>query len=450
MSMSRRKFLGSSAAAVIVAGTMAKGKVFGANEKVRVACIGFNGRGKDHVKNFGTVIPESEVVALCDVDKTVLDGMAALMKEKTGKEPAKFADGREMVLRDDIDAISIATPNFSHTFFAVLGCLNKKDVYVEKPICHTVWEGQQIAAAAKKYERIVQHGTQSRSDTKWLAAMQMMRDGAIGEIHTARGLGYKNGNRGSLGFKENGTPPPNLDWNLWQGPTLEGPYNPNYHPYNWHWFWKYGNGEIGNQGVHQMDIAVWGMNKGLPVKVYSGGGRYTYKDMGETPNTNTAIFTYADGTELIFDVRNRFTNREGGKIVGGKVEEGGKITGDAKFMEAPGTGNIFYGDKGYYIEDVGFYDVDDNRMEKQVDVQPGPTHMANFIKAVKSRKPEDNMASAEVAHRSCVHIHIANISYRLGRSLKFDPETLKFVGDDEANAMLTKEYRKGFEVPQIA
>lgn len=437
MSITRRKFLGATASAAIVAGTMAKGKVFGANEKIRVACVGIRGRGGSHISAFSDH-PESEVVALCDVDSKVLEGVAETFKKVRGRTPRLATDVRELLARDDIDAISIATPNHSHSLIAIWACQAGKDVYVEKPLSHNVWEGKQLAAAAKQYGRVVQHGTQGRSSGRWIRDIKLMQEGCIGELHTGRALGYKNGNRGSLGFADDTTPPPNLDWNLWQGPAEERPYNPLYHPYNWHWFWHYGNGEIGNQGVHQMDIGVWGMNKGLPVKVYSMGGRYTYKDQGETPNTNTACFTYADGTELIFDVRNRFTNSEGGVVVNGEFKEGVRV------------GNLFYGSEGYYVEEVGFFDKDDKPMivEGEDAASDGP--FGNFIKAVKSRNPEDNFADAQKGHLSCVHCHLANISYRLGRSLEFDPATETFVKDDEANALLKRTYREGFEVPELA
>jgi len=452
MGMNRRTFLGSTATAVIVAGTMAKGKVFGANAKVRVACIGTGGRGKDHVRFFSQY-ECSEVTAICDVNQNVREGFAKKLAEETGKAPFITADMREIMGRDDVDAISTATPNHWHTLTAIWACQAGKDVYVEKPLSHTLWEGRQLVAAQQKYGRIVQHGTQSRSNLTWIRDIKLMREGIIGEIHTARGTGYKTGsNRDALPHYEDSPPPPELDWTLWQGPTPDHPYNKNYVPYSWHWFWRYGNGEIGNQGVHEMDKAVWIMNKGLPVKVYSAGGRYTYKDQGQTPNTNTAIFTYADGTELVFDVRNRFTNREGGKFVDGpiSIKEDGTIE-VGKFKECPGCGAMAYGSKGYYIEGVGFFDQGDKPIPTDPDLEtPKDANFVNFIKAVQSRKPEDNPCDALVGHVSCVHCHLANISYRLGRSLNFDPATEKFVGDDEANALLTQEYRKGFEVPQLA
>ncbi|MBX7257222.1 MAG: Gfo/Idh/MocA family oxidoreductase [Candidatus Hydrogenedentes bacterium] len=427
MKLTRRAFIGGAATAALIAGTRATGTVFGANERVRVACVGLNGRGGSHIDAFSSS-GNSEVVALCDVDSKVLQECASALETKTGKKPVLAADVRELLARDDVDAISIATPNHLHTIISIWACQAGKDVYVEKPLSHDFWEGKQLVAAAKKFNRVVQHGTQSRSSATWQKAINLIQNGAIGEVHTARGCVYKNGNRGSIGIKDNCDPPEWLNWNLWQGPAQEQPFNPNYHPYNWHWFWRYGNGEIGNQGVHQMDIAVWGLNKGLPVKVYTGGGRYTYKDQAETPNTSATVFTYADGTMMTFEVRNRFTNDESGVRVG----------------------NIFYGSEGYYVQNKGFFDKDDKPVTPEEETPKGPSAFENFINAVKSRKPEDIHGNAEQGHLSAAHCHLANISYRLGRSLVFDPATEKFVNDDEANSMLRAVNRPGFEVPEIA
>ncbi|GMW00322.1 MAG: dehydrogenase [Candidatus Hydrogenedentota bacterium] len=427
MAISRRKFIGSSAAAVIVAGTMAKGKVFGANSKVRVACCGIGGRGKDHVKEFSTS-ELSEVVALCDTDQRTLEARAKTLKDATGKDARLTSDAREIVSDPSVDVVSIATPNHWHSLLAIWAVQNGKDVYVEKPLSHNIFEGRQLAAAAAKSDRIVQHGTQSRSSAKWMQYMQALQSGCIGEVYMARGLCYKNGNRGSIGFADNAAAPDYLNWEMWQGPAEEQPYNEKYHPYTWHWFWNYGNGEIGNQGVHQMDIGAWGMNKGLPVKVFSEGGRFTYKDQGQTPNTHVATFKYADGTMFVFEVRSRFTNDEGGVKVG----------------------NLFYGSDGYLTEEKGFFDKEDKPMQVPMADVETKGAFGNFLAAVHARDKSMVHGTPEQGHISCVHCHLANISYRLGRSLEFDPETERFKNDDEANSMLSRAYRPGFEVPQLA
>ncbi|MBI3119976.1 MAG: Gfo/Idh/MocA family oxidoreductase [Candidatus Hydrogenedentes bacterium] len=443
MGLTRRHFLGASAAAVVAAGAMTKGKVYGANEKIGMCVVGINGRGGSHISAWlGS--QDSELVAVCDVDENVLKRIAAEIKNKSGKEVKTYVDMRDALADSDVDGISIATPNGWHTLAAIWACEAGKDVYVEKPASHEIWEGQQLAAAAKKYNRIVQHGTQNRSNATWIRDMQLLHSGEIiGPVYMARGLGYKNGNRGSLGSPKDCDPPEGLHWDLWQGPATRKPFNPAYHPYSWHWFWHYGNGEIGNQGVHQMDVGVWGMNRGLPVKVYSTGGRYTYQDIGETPNTQIATFTYADGTVFVFEVRNRFTNSEGGVKIGDQVLEGVNV------------GNLFYAEAGYYVEGQGFYDtrnqpipVDDAKYPKPATAGP----FQNFLNAVKSRNEADNFANMDIAHVSCAHCHLANIAYRLGMSLEIDPEKQVFVGQgaEEANKMLKREYAEGFEVPQLA
>jgi len=432
MSLSRRHFLGASAAAVIAAGTATKGKVYGANEKIGVCVMGVGGRGASHLKGFSES-ENSEVVAICDADERALSARARMMERATGKRPKIYTDVRDALADDAVHVLSIATPNHWHALATIWACEAGKDVFVEKPATHNVWEGRQLMAAAKKYDRIVMHGTQRRSDRRWLRDIPLLQSGEIiGPLYMARGLCYKHGNRDSIGFRDNEEPPESLHWRLWQGPATDVDYHANYHPYNWHWFWHFGNGEIGNQGIHQLDIAVWGMNKGLPTKITSEGGRYTYEDQAESPNTNTAMFTYEDGTMLVFDVRNRFTNDEAGVRVG----------------------NLFYGSEGYYVEGKGFFDTRDEPIKIDDNKYPRPEsagHYENFLAAVRSRNEDDIYGNAWDAHVSSAHAHLANVSYRVGHTLKFDPKTEQFVDAPEgSNALLTREYAPGFEVPQLA
>lgn len=430
MSMTRRRFLGSSAAAVLAAGTLAKGRVFGANDRVRIACVGIHGQGGSHIRGF-TALDGAEVAALCDVDETVLEDRAKWLIETTGKTPKTYVDMRDVMADDSIDAVSFATPNHWHTLGAVWACQAGKDVYVEKPLSHTVWEGRQLVAAAKKYRRIVQHGTQRRSDPGWVRTMQRLRAGVIGEVYMARGLCYKT--RNSIGVKPDTAPPDSLNWPLWQGPAPDRPFNPNYVHYNWHWFWDYGDGDLGNQGVHQMDIAVWGLGRGFPVRVTSVGGRFGYKDQGQTPNTQVVAFTYGDGALLVFEVRGRATNDEGGARVG----------------------NLFYGSDGYSVEKT-LYD----KTGKEIPDETGPTEpipvtgnpYETFLRAVRSRNECDIAGTALDGHLASAHCHLGNIAYRVGHDLELDPSAERFVGAHSraANKLLTRRYRKGFEVPKLA
>jgi predicted dehydrogenase len=426
MSLSRRQFIGSTAAAVIVAGMKAKGTVWGANDRIRMCVAGINGRGSGHVREWISS-KNSEVVALCDPDVRVLERQAGVVQNATHKQPLQFEDIREALADDRIDAVSIASPNHWHALSTIWAVQAGKDVYVEKPLSHNVWEGRQLANAAARYGRIVQHGTQSRHDRRWMRDIKLMHDGFIGPIHMAKGFTYKTGNRVPIGFAEPENPPAHLNWNLWQGPAEEQPYNKLYHPYRWHWFWHYGNGETGNQGVHQMDIAVWGLNRGYPRRVYSTGGRYVWKDQAETPNTQVSTFTYDDGAMLIFEVRNI-----------GSYEEAGKT-----------TGNHFLGADGYYVEGKGFFDYKHNPIEVKEEMPESQGTWENFLAAVRSRNQKDILGNAEEGHISSAHCHLGNIAYRLGRSLEFDGATEQFINADDANALLTRQYRDPFVVPEI-
>ncbi len=432
MTMSRRTFLGASAGAVVAAGTMARSTVFGANDRIGVCCIGFHGQGQTHIKNFAQR-PDSEVVALCDVDRNVLEAGADRLEQETGKRPKTYTDMRDAFADDAVNAVSIATPNHWHALAATWACMAGKDVYVEKPFAHSFWEGQQLVKAARKYNRIVQHGTQSRSNGSYIRDMKLIREGFIGPIVHARGYVYKNGNRYAIGHGTPAEPPEHIDYNLWQGPAPERPYMVKedgsglFIHYNWHWFWDYGNGESGNQGVHEMDIAVWGMDNGLPSRVYSTGGRYGWDDDAETPNTQTIAFTYPDGRILTFEVRNL-----------GSFPEGGE---DA-------CSNSLFGTEGYWVRNKGFFDYKNQPIvvEEPDAASDGP--YGNFLNAVRSRKWEDVPGNPDQAFLSCAHIHLGNIAYRLGRSLEFDPQAARFK-DDEANGMLKVNYREGFAVPEI-
>ena len=444
MQLSRRQFLSKTTTAVLVAGTMASGKVFGANNRIRMCTIGFNGQGGSHIKEILGMKDDAEYVALCDVDASVLARGSKAVETAQGKAPKTYKDIRQALEDKEIDAVTIATPNHWHTLAAVWACQAGKDVYVEKPLAHSIYEGRQLVATAEKNGRIVQHGTQGRSNSTLIRDMKLLHDGFIGKIVESRGYVYKNGNRGPIGHGKEGAVPENLDWTLWQGPSPERPFMVNtdrkkpglYVHYDWHYFWEYGNGEIGNQGVHQMDAACWGHNRGLPVKVYSSGGRFGLNDDGQTPNTQATTFTYADGSIMTFEVRNL-----------------------GSFEEADGgnCGNSFFGTKGLYVLGKGFFSYKEGKTSERQSI-PVPEDALKpekggkwqrFFAAVRSRNPADLSVSTLDAHFSCVHCHLGNIAYRLGRSLEFDPGTERFK-DKEANSYLKREYRKGFEVPQCA
>ncbi|HUI44130.1 MAG TPA: Gfo/Idh/MocA family oxidoreductase [Terriglobia bacterium] len=432
------------------------GRVFGASDRVRVAICGLHGRGEDHIKGY-SALKNAEIAALCDVDEDVLAGRAAELK-KLGVEPKTYVDVRKLLEDKSIDAMSIATPNHWHTLMAIWGCQAGKDVYVEKPCSHNLWEGQQLVRAAEKYHRIVQHGTQSRSNPTIMEAVQKVQQGLVGGLYLSRGLCYKW--RDTIGHTPVSPVPAGVHYDLWTGPAPLEPFTRNHFHYNWHWFWMYGNGDIGNQGVHQMDIARWGLGLKFPSKVSAVGGHFTFDDDQQTPNTLNCAFEFdlpgGKRRMLEFEVRHWITNHEAG--IGVRAEETAGETGNhPRLGPEAGThntiGNVFYGSKGYLaIGDDGYK----SWMGKNQ--HPGPEapaaeddHFANFIDCVISRRKDDLRAPIEEGHISCALIHLANASYRLGRTLKFDSETQRVIGDDEANKLLRdgdRGYRAPFEVPE--
>jgi predicted dehydrogenase len=444
--LTRRTFLGSTAAAVIVAGMKAQGTVLGANNRIRICTVGFNGQGSSHINDILKLKGAAEYTALCDVDDKVREKGRKLVETAQGKAPKLYKDIRDAVQDKEVDAITIAMPNHWHSLAAIWACQNGKDAYVEKPFSHNIYEGRQLVAAAEKYQRIVQHGTQSRSNGTLIRDMKLIHEGFIGDIVESRGYVYKNGNRGAIGKAAPGTAPAHIDWNLWQGPAQERAFEIKtgnfakaqpgmWVHYDWHYNWLYGNGEIGNQGVHEMDIACWGHNRGMPVRVHSAGGRFGYGDDGQTPSTQATTFSYADGTIMTFEVRSL-----------GSFEE----------FNGGNCGNSFFGTKGFYVRGRGFFSYKEQKGGER-DPIPVPADLpvrkedrfTRWFGAIRSRKPADLPMQPLEAHYSAAHIHIANAAFREGRSLEFDPKTELFK-DKSANRHLTREYRKGFEVPKLA
>ncbi|MBI1388815.1 MAG: twin-arginine translocation signal domain-containing protein [bacterium] len=470
--MERRSFMKRSlAAGAAFAVSTSASKVLGANDTVRIAVSGIHGRGGSHIKEFQSM-DNVEVVGLVDPDSRLFEGRIKQVTDLGGKTPQTYQDIRKALENKDIDAISIATTNHWHALQTIWGCQAGKDVYVEKPMCHEVHEGRIAVDAARKYKRIVQHGTQSRSSSKWHRLAEHAKRGTFGKLLISRGLVYKR--RESIGFAENEAPPPELAFDLWLGPAQEQPYNTNLVHYNWHWFWDFGNGDIGNQGVHQMDIARWTIPNGVyPKSAISIGGRFGYYDQGQTANTQIAALDYG-GVWLIFEVRGLETDRYLGS----------------------GTGDIAHFEEGIVVNADKFYpkgdmDKGEDLPKIDVDMGPGDGHFGNFIAAVRSRNPSDLNADVEEGFRSCIPIHLANISYRLGenvifenkpkpisapadaqdtfermidhlkandlnpewmcyrmgRALKFNGDSLSIEGDAEANKMLTRNYRKPYVVP---
>lgn len=425
---SRRKFIKTAAMGSAVLGipTIIPASAFGANDKLRIAVIGINGRGKDHISGF-MKLENVEVATLCDVDNVVLQNGATEFEKKYSKKVQTQQDLRKVYEDKNIDAVSIATPNHWHALAAIWACQAGKDVYVEKPACHNLYEGRKLVEAANKYNRIVQHGVQLRSSLAIQEAIKHLRDGLIGKVYMARGTVYKW--RPDIGNQGTSPVPEGLNWDLWQGPAQVREFSKNYVHYNWHWFWDYGNGDIGNQGVHETDLCMWGLDVGLPEVITSSGGKFLWNDCKETPEVLTSTYHYPkEGKIIEFEVRPWMTNKEDGVEVG----------------------NIFYGDKGYMV--INGYN--DYKTFLGRNREPGPArnaggdHYKNFVEAVRAKDKKILNGPIETGHLSASLAHLGNISYRLGRTLHFDPQKEIFTGDKEANAMLTRKYRAPYVIPE--
>ena len=434
--MNRRHFLMSSAGALATQTARST-----PSDTVRIACVGVRGRGKNHIDAY-LRLPNVDLVALCDVDESVLNERLKGVEDKGRKRPASYTDLRKLLEDKSIDAISIATPNHSHTLQTVWACQAGKDVYVEKPCSHNMFEARQIVAAARKYDRIVQQGSQSRSSVALQDAVQKMRGGMLGDVYMARGLCFKW--RDTIGRAKPEPVPPGVHYDLWLGPAPVHQFTKNRFHYNWHWFWDYGNGDLGNQGIHEVDIARWGLGVKYPVKVAAIGGHFMFDDDQETPNTLNCNFEFNENGKrkmMVFEVRHWMSNHEAG--IGEKPGRNGR--------KDPNTiGNLFYGSKGYMAIDG--YATYQTWLGKEQ--EPGPSgheggdHFLNFLNAVRSRKRGELNAEIEEGAISTTLVHLANISYRLGRELHFDAESYTVPGDKEANEMFTRHYRSPFVVPK--
>lgn len=426
--VTRRSFLQISAGAVAATSLLSNTARADVNGKIRVAVLGVNGRGRTHIKAVGDV-EGADVVLLCDPDEQVLAKRAAEFEKKYGRKVETETDMRKVFDRDDIDVVTVATPNHWHSLATIWACQAGKDVYVEKPGSHNLFEGRKMIEAADKYKRIVQHGVQLRSQPAIQEAVEHLRKGTIGDVYMARGLVFRW--RPSIGKKPNEKAPSYLDWNLWQGPAQETDFSRRYVHYNWHWTWDYGNGDVGNQGVHETDMCLWGLDVKLPSQITAMGGKFLWDDDKVTPELLTTNYFYPEENKMIqFEVRPWCTNTEDGATVG----------------------NIFYGSEGYMVI-KGYQSYETYLGQKR---EPGPknsgddpvvAHFTNFLDAVRSRKAETLNGPVETAHTSSGIAHLGNIAYRLGRQLNFDPKTEQFVNDPEADKYLTRQYRKPFVVP---
>ncbi|MBL8214847.1 MAG: Gfo/Idh/MocA family oxidoreductase [Bryobacterales bacterium] len=447
--MNRRSLLKTSAAAIATA----QFPILGANDRVNLGQVGIGGRGRDHI-NFYATLPEARIAAVCDVNQAGRERGVAQVQKLAGYQPKQFEDMRAMFESKDIDAVSISTPNHWHALSTIWACQAGKDVYIEKPASHNIFEGNQMMAAARKYKRMVQVGSQSRTILHKMRAIELLREGIIGQVYHARGLCYRR--RFSIGHTPEEAVPPGLDWSGFLGPAQYRPYSKNRFAYNWHWFWDTGNGDIGNQGIHEMDINCWGLNRGgWPISAVSTGGKYVWKDDQETANMQTAEFDFGD-VMMSFEVRNLPTPTEGGSPI-----------------KPNSTGNIFFGEKGFlYVDNLGFqvyksaasslshedvskagagnlekYEKVMDETAKEGQAWATTPHMKNFLDAVKHRDHTKLHADVAIGVRSAAFVHLANISLRVGRKLTIAQSTGAIAGDAQAESMRTRDYREPFVVP---
>jgi predicted dehydrogenase len=439
----RRTFLRHAAVAAPAAGAWAQRSP---NDTVRVAVVGFHGRGKSHYQAFAKM-QNVKVAALCDADERLFPAAVAQIEKLAGYKPDTYFDIRRLLERKDIDAISIATPDYWHALMTVWGCQAGKDVYVEKPVSFTLVEGRRMVEAARKYNRIVQCGLNMRSEAVTRAAVRVLHDGKLGRVYRGKVLITKP--RGSIGRVQESSVPQGVHWDLFLGPSRYRPYTANHLHYGWHFFWDTSTTDVGNTGVHHLDLARWGMNKRVhPVRVHSTGGYYVWDSEQETPNFQVATLEYADGSILDVELSNLYAppnpvfnlfytsdgylscGREW-QAVTGKFEPRGPETEPTEHATLASFPRATYS-PGPAI---------DPKSEQTV------SHFQNFIDCVRSRKVENLYCDILEGHLSTSLCHLANISFRTGRKLVFDPDTESFPGDAVANQHLTREYRAPYSLP---
>jgi len=446
---SRRQFMKTSAvAANIVAAPMIMAQS-GGSDTVNVAVVGIHGRGRAHIQEFAKV-PNTKIVALCDVDSRLFPEAVKTVQDLQGHRPDTVEDFRKLIERKDIHAVSIATPDYWHALQTIWACQAGKDVYVEKPVSFTIVEGRRMVEAARKYNRIVQTGLNRRSIPSVRDAVRFAHSGALGKIYRGRMELVKP--RGSMGRRQEASVPDGGNWDLYLGPTPMKAFKVNQFHYGWHFFWDTSTTDVGNTGVHHFDVIRWAQNINThPTEIYCTGGMFVHDSDQNVPNFQTGAFTYADGTVVDFEALNLLSPE-------------------------PRATDILYADHGYIASSDNWKAVRGNWVFREgPDVTPdgidrraskagfprpqyeeitipksGETpqsHFANFIQCVRTRKVEDLRCDILEGHLSSTMAHLANISFRLKRALKFNPDTERFINDPEADAMLTRKYREPYSLP---
>ncbi|MBN2412815.1 Gfo/Idh/MocA family oxidoreductase [candidate division KSB1 bacterium] len=443
----RRDFLKKST--ITTAGALVSAPFFGtgrakgnANDKINIAVVGIRSRGIAHIRGY-TDIPNVRVAALCDVDERLFPKAIAEVEQKGGEKPKIYVDFQKLLEDKDIDAVSIASPDHWHALHTIWACQAGKDVYIEKPISYTIEEGRKMVEAARKYNRVVQTGTQSRSSSIVHEAIGLLREGVIGDIYMGRVIVF--GFRENIGHVKDSPVPEGVNWDLFLGPAPYRPFNENRFHYKWHWFWDTSTTEFGNNGTHGVDVIRWAMGKRVhPEKIQCMGGLYVRDSDQEIPNVQLGVFQYNDGKTIQVDVRSVYNNDEAG-------QKGGEfIYGSEGWMHITHTSYKTYlgkdNEPGPYRTAENMSTPTDKKVIQEFKGTDGP-HMANFIDCVRTRRWQDLNADILEGHLSTTIMLLGNIAYRTGRTLTFNGGAEKFVDDDDANSYLRRRYRPPYTLP---
>lgn len=424
--LTRRDFLAGTTAAAAATWLGTQVTKAAPSERVTLCVVGVRGRGSSLARDFAQ-LPQAQITHVCDVNESLLGPFANQIGEIQQSQPKQVQDLRRVLEDKSVDAIVVATPDHWHALATIWGCQAGKHVYVEKPISNNVFEGYQMVAAARKYNRVVQVGTQSRSAPHYREVIDLIRSGRIGKVHMAKA--YNSQLRRKVPAVADSEVPTGLDWNIWQGPAPERPFNSNRYTYGWRWMWDYGTGDMGNDGVHDLDIARWGLNVELPTDVQCMGDKLAFAgDIQETPDTQIATFRFPDQQAMLVYEQRLWSPYH---------QEGNE------------NGVVFYGTDGYIVIGRRFWKLVEKRnkvvSETPVNFSDVP-HLQNFVDCVKSG--ERPHCDIEEGYRSTLLAHLGNLAFRVGRPLRFDGATHTCRDDDQANGLLKRLGRKEFAIPE--
>ena len=453
MATTRRNFVAKTALGAGVAAAVQSRAVQAApSDAINIGVVGIRGRGRDHYRAFAG-LPGVRVTHLCDIDERLFADAVAEVEGLAGYRPATETDIRRLLERDDVDAISVATPDHWHALMTVWGCQAGKDVYCEKPCSYTLREGRKMVEAARKYRRIVQIGLQRRSSRRVQSVTSYVRSGGFGKAYRAKAVIYRG--RVSIGKMQESAVPEGVNWDLYLGPAPYRAFDLNRFHYGWHFFWDTSTSEVGNNGVHHLDVLRWGLDKQThPSRIHCAGGQFAEDSDSEVPNVQVGTFEYEDGTLLEIESTTLYSPAFGGVRVGGFFFTDQGYVGSHDGWAAT-RGQFSPRDRPDSAAGVSYRA--NNLSFPEISYPPGPeipdldvpetSHFQNFIDCVRSRRRQDLNCEVEQGHLSTSLCHLANIAYRVGRKLEFDPQSETFPGDEAANALLTREYRKPYVMP---